>query len=100
MAIITIVFLINDRADLADKVDELTVQVEDARQIQAADQARTECIRDLGARLNDADVNNSVAFNRYVIGLGNRGDIPTLQAELDAAGLALQQARDAYVTGC
>lgn len=91
-------FFLNSGKQEAERRLERSEETVSGLQMQLdADRAKTDCIRSLSVALNDADVNNSLAFNRYVIGLGQRGDIAALQADLDAAGLALQGARDAYV---
>lgn len=83
--------------DLRTRLAEASVKVDSVERRDAADQKVTECVRALSTDLQDKLVDNSLAFNRYVIGLGQRGDVAALTAELDAAGLALQGARDAYV---
>jgi hypothetical protein len=76
---------------------QIRSELELARTDLATYQAQAECTLHLSTVLQDKNVDNSVAFNRYVIGLAQLGDIAALQADLDAAGLALQTARDAYV---
>jgi outer membrane protein TolC len=64
----------------------------------ARDAVKDRCRDDYNTSVNSARVGNEIAFNRYVTGLGTGGDVPTLQAALDAAGqtlIAAQQAASA-----
>lgn len=89
-------FLNNGRVRAERDADVARSEVAGLRTQLSTSQQNTDCIRVLSAARSQKDTENSIAFNEYVIGLGTRGDIATLQADLAEAGVALKAADDAY----
>lgn len=90
--------VLRSNAEVADVRRELAA----ARADLAVEQERSACLRELQADMYRADVNNAIAFNRFVIGLSTRGDVPALTVALEQSGAALLVAFEAYAaqTGC